>query len=133
MDKYPYERAIVTEILKGLGMKKKLLHIMSDPGRPVRPQRLYRSKRSGKVLSLMPLPIYLCLRNRNGSALIGSVRKARQDVPETEDRRCFSSSMRSKKSGDGVRLSKCFGIRRAEENHAFRYLFRGLQLCFQDF
>ena len=31
MPEYPYERPVVMEILKGLGMKKKLLHIMTGP------------------------------------------------------------------------------------------------------
>ena len=31
MLEYPYERPVVTEIFKGLGMKKKLLHIMTGP------------------------------------------------------------------------------------------------------
>ena len=31
MLEYPYERPVVMEILKGLGMEKKLLHIMTGP------------------------------------------------------------------------------------------------------
>ena len=31
MLEYPYERQVVMEISKGLGMKKKLLHIMTGP------------------------------------------------------------------------------------------------------
>jgi tRNA A37 N6-isopentenylltransferase MiaA len=31
MFEYPYERPVVMEIINGLGMKKKLLHIMTGP------------------------------------------------------------------------------------------------------
>ena len=47
MTSFDYERPIVQEILAGLAMKKKLLHIMTDPGRWVKPLPRFKSEING--------------------------------------------------------------------------------------